>query len=553
MIGPHHTLILVLVVAIVVSLAWLLSGSLFNVFEYGKSAWDRFLLPVERLIYRVLGVDAECSMGWKEYFLNLFAFTGFSAGIAFVVLTFQGYLPFNPMDYRGVSWSLALNTVMSFSSNTNLQHYGGGSTLSYFSQMASIQFLQFISAADGLVVAVAVFRGFSGRTSEGGSLGNFYSDLVRSITRVLLPLSFITAVLLLALGVPQSLSGYEVVRTLSGALQIIKVGPIASLESIMQIGTNGGGYFAANNAYPLANPSQITDFIEIGMMMLIPTSMPFLLGKMLRNGKEGRTVLLASYGLYAIDLAIAFVPVAAVSAGMEVRFGGVAAVFYTVTTTAFTTGSLNASLAGMNPLVILAAFLGMIIQATPGGIGVGAMYMLMYMVITVFIVGLMAGRTPEYLGAKISAGDVKLAVLAFLAHPILILAPTLIAYGTGAVHGIGIGTGPSGFTQILYEYTSAAANNGSDFLGSAGNNVYFNVSTGIVMWCGRFIPIAVMLAIAERMLEKKRSHEVAFRTDSLIFPVILIVSIFLLAVLAFFPFLAIGPILMYLEGIRSVL
>lgn len=552
MIGGYD-LMFMLLIAVVLTLGWLLAGYLLNVYENGKSAWDRFLLPIERLIYRVLGMDSEKPMNWKEYFLALFFFTGFSAILAYLILVFQGHLPLNPMHFHDLSWSLALNTVMSFSSNTNLQHYGGGTTLSYFSQMMSIQFLQFISAADGLAVAVAIFRGFAGRKNEDEGIGNFYFDLVRTITRVLIPISFVAAIVLIASGVPQSLSGYEVVKTFTGAFQAIKVGPIASLQSIMQIGTNGGGYFGSNNANPLENPSQLTDFMQMGMMMLIPTSLPFMFGRMLRRNSEGRTLLIASYGLYAIDLAIAFIPLTVVSAGMEVRFGGAAAAFYTVTTTAFTTGSVNASLAGMHPLVVLAAFLGMMIQSTPGGIGVGAMYMLMYIVITVFIVGLMAGRTPEYLGAKISAGDVKLAVIAFLAHPIMILVPTLMAYAIGAAHGIGIGTGPRGFTQILYEYTSASANNGSDFLGSTGNTVYFNVSTGVVMWISRFTPIVIMLAIAGRMHDRKRSHEIALRTDNLIFPPILIVSIFILAVLTFFPFLAIGPILMHLEGIRSVL
>lgn len=553
MIGVSYLIVIILIISSVVSLAWLLSGYLINVYENGRSKLDRFFGPIERIIYRVLGVDSEREMPWKDYFLSLFIFTAFSAILAFLVMIFQGQLPLNPMAFRNVSWSLAFNTVMSFSSNTNLQHYDGGVTLSYLSQMISIQFLQFISAADGLVVAVAIFRGFSGIRKEGEKLGNFYVDLVRTITRVLIPLSFIAAIILIALGVPQSLSGYNVVRTLSGTFQTIRIGPVASLESIMQLGTNGGGYFGANNAYPFANPSQITDFIDIGLMMLIPTSMPFLFGRMLRRRNEGRTLLIASYGIYAINLLIAFIPVTTIGSGMEIRFGGVAAVFYTVTTTAFTTGSVNASLSGLNPLVILAAFLGMMIQSAPGGIGVGAMYMLMYVVITVFIVGLMAGRSPEYLGARITAGDVKLAVFAFLAHPILILAPTIIAYGLGAAHSIGVGTGPAGFTQILYEYTSAAANNGSDFLGSSGNTVYFNVSTGIVMWLGRFIPIAIMLGIAERLQQRKRNDEMALRTDNLIFPAILVVSIFILAVLTFFPFLAVGPILLSLEGMKSVL
>ena len=553
MIGAGYLLITALVWAVIIGLAWGLSKYLKKVYENEKTFLDKILNPVESFIYRIIGIDRDKDMGWKEYFLSLLAFNVFTAAISFVILTYQGILPLNPMKFPGMSWSLAFNTATSFSSNTNLQHYGGGSTLSYLGQMVGIQFLQFTSAASGIVVAVAIFRGFAGRKEGNGNLGNFYTDMVKTMTRVLLPLTLILAILLVALGVPQSLSGYSLVKTLSGSFELIKVGPISSLVSIMQLGTNGGGYFGANSAYPFANPTPLSNYIELGGMMLLPTAMPFLFGRMLRMKNEGRTLLIASYGLYAIDLAIALIPVTTLGPGMETRLGGFSTALYTVTTTAFTTGSVNTSLAAMHPLVILAAFMGMMIQATPGGIGVGAMYMLMYVLITVFIVGLMAGRTPEYLGAKITAKDVKLAVIAFLAHPIIILVPTALAYALGAVHAIGLGKGPVGFTQILYEYTSAAANNGSDFLGSTGNTVFFNVSTGIVMWAGRFIPIFIMLAMAGRMLDKKRSTEVALRTDNLIFPAILIFSILILAVLTFFPFLAVGPILMHLEGIKNAL
>lgn len=553
MIGPYYFLIIALVWAIVIFLAWNLAKYMQGVYDSSKTIFDKIMNPVDNVIYKILGIDKNHEMEWKEYFLSLFIFSIFTAIVSFLVLSFQGVLPLNPMKFAGLKWPLALNTALSISSNTNLQHYAGGSSLSYLGQMAGIQFLQFTSAATGLAVAVAIFRGFVGKKDEKSRLGNFYVDLIRSITRVLLPLSIIGAVIVIALGVPQSLSGYDLTTSLSGVSQIIKVGPVGSLVSIMQLGTNGGGYFGANSAYPFQNPSPLSNYVELGMMMLIPTSLPFLFGRMLRNRNEGRTILVASYTMYAIDLAIALIPVTTLGAGMETRFGGFSPVLWTVTTTAFTTGSVNTSLAAMHPLVILAAFMGMIIQATPGGIGVGAMYMLMYIIITVFIVGLMAGRTPEYLGGKITAGDVKLAVIAFLAHPIIILVPTALAYATGAVHGIGLGSGPVGFTQILYEFTSSAANNGSDYLGTQANTLFFNVSTGIVMWAGRFIPILIMLAIAGRMHEKKRSSEAALRTDGLVFPMILIISIFILAVLTFFPFLAIGPILMHLEGIGNAL
>jgi K+-transporting ATPase ATPase A chain len=549
MITTSAAFVIIVELCSVLAGGWLLSSYLLAVYSTKKTKLDRFFGPLERAIYYLGGVNQYEEMGWKTYLRALLALNAVEAAIGFLILMFQGSLPLNPMHAPDMSLSLSLNTALSFSSNTDLQHYNGGSALSYLSQMAVIQFLQFTSAATGLSVGVAVFRGLIGKTK---GLGNFYVDYTRTIVRVLIPLSGVAALILIFLGVPQSLNGYTIFKTLEiGGSEVVKSGPIASLTSIMQLGTNGGGYFGSNAANPLANPSQITNLFELALMMLIPTSLPFLFGRMLGRMKEGRTIILASYTLYFIDLVIAFIPISNIGQGMEVRFGAASSVFWTVTTTAFTTGSVNASLSAFNPLVILAALFGMIIQATPGGIGVGAMYMMMYVIMTVFIVGLMAGRTPEYLGTKISADDVKLAIVAFLSHPIIILVPTVTAFAIGAQTAVGLGTNSLSFTQILYEYTSAAANNGSDFLGSAGNTAFFNISTGIVMWLGRFIPIAVMLAIAGNMVQRKRYASEALRTDTLAFAAVLVVAIFILAVLAFFPFLAIGPILSYLEGFKN--
>lgn len=549
MITASAAFIIVLELGSVLIGGWFLSSYLLSVYSTRKTRLDRIFSPIEKAIYYLGGVNPYEEMGWKAYLRAILALNVVEAAIGFVLLLIQGSLPLNPMHAPDMSWSLSLNTALSFSSNTDLQHYNGGTSLSYLSQMAVIQFLQFTSAATGLCVAIALFRGLTGKTK---GLGNFYVDYTRTIVRVLIPLSGVAAIILIFLGVPQSLSGYSIFKTLElGGSEVVKSGPIASLVSIMQLGTNGGGYFGANAANPLMNPSQITNLFELALMMLIPTSLPFLFGRMLGRITEGRTLILASYSLYIIDILIAFIPITQMGEGMEVRFGAASSVFWTITTTAFTTGSVNASLSAFNPLIILAALFGMIIQATPGGIGVGAMYMLMYVIMTVFIVGLMAGRTPEYLGTKINAGDVKLAIVAFLSHPIIILVPTVITFAIGAQAAVGLGTNSLSFTQILYEYTSAAANNGSDFLGSAGNTVYFNVSTGIVMWLGRFIPIAVMLAIAGSMVQRKRYASEALRTDTLTFTAVLIVAIFILAVLTFFPFLAIGPILSYLEGFKN--
>jgi K+-transporting ATPase ATPase A chain len=531
----------------------LLSGSLLapyivRVFNGGPSRFDRFLAPIESRLYRIMGAKPDSTMGWKEYFLAALLLNIGQMVIAFVILVYQNLLPLNPQGFPGLSLDLAFNTVVSFATNTNLQHYNGEAILSYFSQIGAIQFLQFTSAATGICAMVAFVRGFRAGSTN---LGNFYVDFVRSLTRILLPLCLVAALVFVALGVPQSLGGYIPVKTVEGSAQTILVGPVASLVSIMQLGTNGGGYYGANSAYPFQNPSPATDVLQIYLMLLLPTSLIFVFGELLGKKRETRPILIGSYGLFAINLVIAFFPPLPVAGGIETRFGGFFSTFWTVVTTAVTTGSVNSSLAGMHPLAILSAFMGMLVQATPGGKGVGVMYMVMYVVITVFIVGLMTGRTPEYLGVKITARDVKLVMVAFLIHPLIILVPTVLAYATHAVDAIpSLNSLPVsvGFTQVLYEFTSSAANNGSDFLGASANTPFFNVATAVVILLGRYGPIAVLLALAGSMVGRKRSGEQSLKTDSNTFSVVLVGSILLLVVLTFFPFLILGPILAYFQG-----
>jgi len=530
----------------------LLAPYVVRVYNGGRGRADRILDPLESRVYRLLGTDPSAGMGWKEYFLSALALNLVQMALAFLILFYQNLLPLNPQGFPGLSWDLSLNTVVSFATNTNLQHYAGEATLSYFSQMGAIQFLQFTSAATGICAMVAMIRGFRAGSTN---LGNFYVDFVRTLTRILLPLCFIAAVVFVALGVPQSLGGYFPVKTVEGTSQTILVGPVASLVSIMQIGTNGGGYFGANSAYPFQNPSPATDILQIYLMLLLPTALVFAFGELVGRKRETRPILIASYGLFALDLLIAFVPSLPLGPGIETRFGGFFSTFWTVVTTAVTTGSVNASLSGMSPLAILSAFMGMLIQATPGGKGVGVMYMLMYIIITIFIVGLMSGRTPEYLGLKVTARDVKLVMFAFLVHPVIILVPTLAAYATNAVGSIpGFSSLPTsvGFTQVLYEFTSSAANNGSDFLGTAANTPFFNISTAIVIFLGRFVPIAILLALAGSMVGRKRSAEPTLKTDSKTFSLVLIGSILVLVVLTFLPFLVLGPILSYFQGMVNM-
>ena len=537
--------VIALIFALVIALGRLLAPYVTRVFACAPSRPDRLLTPIENTIYRLGGVNKDHRMDWKQYSLSLMLLNIFQMALAFLIFVFQDRLPLNPQGFPGLTWDLAFMQVISFATNTNLQHYNGESTLSYLSQMSAVQFLQFTSAASGLCAAIAMARGFKTGSKD---LGNFYVDFVRTLTRILFPLCFVAAMTFVWLGVPQTLNGYTAVKTVEGATQLILVGPVASLVSIMQIGTNGGGYYGANSAYPLENPNPASDVLQIILMLLLPTVLCFVWGEALGKRKESRPILWASYGLFIIDLIIAFVPTPQLGPGMEVRFGGFFSAFWTVVTTAVTTGSVNASLFGMHPLVILAAFMGMLIQATPGGKGVGMMYMVMYTVITVFIVGLMSGRTPEYLGMKINGRDVLLVMAAFLVHPIIILLPTVLAYATGAANAIGVSGNATGFIQILYEYTSAAANNGSDFLGASANTPFFNISTGLVMFAGRFAPMLLLLALAGSMLNRKRHAEIGLRTDSIMFSIVLIGATLILVVLTFFPFLAMGPILSFLHG-----
>jgi K+-transporting ATPase ATPase A chain len=548
MIAAVQALSVILILGVTVLLAWLIAPYIAGVFKRKTSRLDKILNPIENFIYKITGVNSEQTMGWKQYFLAGLLLNIVMMVIGFFILTFQGNLPLNPMGFAGVRPDLAFNTVASFVTNTNLQHYNGEITLSYLSQIGVIQWLQFTSAMTGLCVGIAFIRGLVVGSKD---MGNFYVDFTRALTRIFLPLCIIASIIFLSLGVPQTLNGYTTVKTIEGATQTILVGPVASLDAIMQIGTNGGGYYGANAAYPFMNPSPISNILMISLMLLLPTALIFVFGQMIGKKSESRPLLWGAYILFGINLVIAFIPaLPLIAPGIEVRFGGFMSSFYTVTTTVATTGSVNSGLLGNHPLTILSGFLGMFIQSIPGGKGVGMMYMVMYIIITVFIVGLMSGRTPEYLGMKITGRDVKLVMVAFLIHPLIILIPTVVAYASGAVSAIGIGGNSVGYTQILWEFTSSAANNGSDFLGASGNTPFFNIATAIVILIGRYAPIAILLALSGSMIGRKRGGTTSgLKTDTLIFTMVLIVAIIILVVLTFFPFLAIGPIASFFKGL----
>ena len=549
MIDAVQALSVIIILGVTILLAWLIAPYITGVFKRKSSRLDKIFNPIEKFIYRITGVNTEQSMGWKQYFLAGLLLNIVMMVIGFLILVFQGSLPLNPMGFGGIKPDLAFMQVVSFTTNTDLQHYNGEVAFSYLSQISVLQWLQFTSAITGLCMGIAFIRGLVDGAKD---MGNFYVDFTRSITRIFLPLTIIAAIIFLALGVPQTLNGYTTVKTIEGAAQTILVGPVASLDSIMQIGTNGGGFYGANAAYPFMNPSPASNILMISLMLLLPTALIFVFGQMIGKKTESRPLLWGAYILFGVNLALAFIPaLPLVAPGIEVRFGGFMSSFYTVTTTVATTGSLNSALLGNHPLTLLAGFLGMFIQSIPGGKGVGMMYMVMYIIITVFIVGLMSGRTPEYLGMKITGRDVKLVMIAFLIHPIIILIPTVIAYASGAVSAIpGISGNSIGYTQVLWEFTSAAANNGSDFLGSSANTPFFNIATAIVMLIGRYAPIVILLALSGSMIGRKRGGTTSgLKTDTLIFTIVLVASIIILVVLTFFPFLAIGPIASYFKGL----
>jgi K+-transporting ATPase ATPase A chain len=543
-----QALSVVLILAITIVAAKLLAPYLTRVFKRAPSRFDKILTPIENFIYKLTGVETLQVMGWKQYFLSGLFVNIVMMVIGFLILVFQDKLPLNPMGFAGVRPDLAFMQVVSFVTNTDLQHYNGETTFSYLSQMGVLQWMMFTSAVTGLCMGIAFIRGLNAGSKD---MGNFYVDFTRAITRIFLPLCTVGAIILLALGVPQTLNGYTAVKTIEGAAQTIFVGPVASLDSVMQLGTNGGGYYGANAAYPFMNPSPYTNILLISFMLLLPTALIFVFGEMIGKKSESRPLLWGAYILFGANLVIAFLSaLPLVAPGIETRFGGFMSNFYTVTTTVATTGSLNSALLGNHPLTVLSGFLGMFIQSIPGGKGVGLMYMVMFIIITVFVVGLMSGRTPEYLGMKITGRDVKLVMVAFLIHPTIILIPTVLAYATGAAQAIGVGGNSVGYTQILYEFTSAAANNGSDFLGASANTPFFNIATGIVMLIGRYAPIAILLALSGSMIGRKRGNTTSgLKTDNLLFTLVLVGSIIILVVLSFFPFLAIGPITSFFKGL----
>ena len=525
---------------------------------------------VDNAVYRVCGVDKK-EMNWKQYALAMIATNAIMVLIGYLILRIQSLPILNPNSIGGMEASLSFNTIISFITNTNLQHYSGESGLSYLSQMMVIIFMMFTSAATGFSVAMAFVRGLAGKTK---TMGNFYVDLIRITTRVLLPLSLLIGLVLVSQGVPQTLSANVTVQTIEGNFQDIARGPIAALESIKHLGTNGGGFLGANSAAPFENPSVITNIIEMLSMMLLPGSCVIAFGHMVHNrkketkqGKE-KKILIGSEAkpIFAVMLVILIVGVTICFAaeqagnpilekaglsqsmgnmeGKEVRFGIAQSSLFTTVTTAFTTGTVNTMHDTLTPLGGSVALMNMMLNLVFGGKGVGLMNMILYVILTVFICGLMVGRTPEYLSKKIEGKEMKLTALGIIIHPFLILTFTALAIAVPAGLAAISNPGYHGFTQVLYEFTSSAANNGSGFEGLGDNTYFWNITTGIVMFFGRYLSIIILLAIAGSLMIKQPVSESigTLKTDTRTFGISLFMVIVIIAALTFFPAMVLGPI-----------
>ena len=518
--------------------------------SYENRPIEKTLAIVESRFYRLIGIDVNKQMTWKEYFFALFVTNMVVVVIVVLILVFQNYLP-STTPVQGLSIDLAVNTAISFITDTNLQHLAGDQQLSNLSQMIAITFTMFVAPASGIAAAFAFIRSF---IRKNFGLGNFYRDFIRIILTLLLPVAFLSALILMVLGVPQTLDSSITITPLESTIntgnnitttvteQKTTIGPVASLESIKLLGSNGGGFFVSNSAHPYENPTGFSNLYEMFLMLIIPLSFPIAYAKLmgLGRGLSILTTMLIGFGvLLTFSLSTQNGPNL-----LETSFGSFGSALFDTSSLATNTGAANSSLAGMSSNSITAFFLAMFVQAIPGAVGTGMMMMIVYVLLTLFIVGLMVGKTPEFMSMKISPRDIKLAMFIFLIHPALILIPTVISFTSGNAQTIvGEKVTAMGFTQTLYEYTSSAANNGSDYFGTSADTPFWNWSTAIVMFLGRYVPLGLMLGIAGSFTIKDRKELIEpIKTQGPLFISVLIVMTFLLTALSFFPFLVMGPI-----------
>lgn len=523
----------------------------------GNAKLDAVFGPVERVIFKIGGIKPH-NQSWKQYALSMLVINGFIILFVYGVFRLQGVLPLNPNNIVGMEPTLAFNTTISFITNTNLQHYSGESALSYLSQMIGITFMMFVAPATTLALAMAFIRGLAGK-----ELGNFFVDFVRAIIRVLMPIAFVMALIFVAQGVPQTFSENVVATTLEGAKQTIPLGPVAALESIKMLGNNGGGFFGVNSAHPFENPTAITNMLQMILMMLLTTALPFTYGKMVGSKKQGRILFISMMMLFVIGFGTIVTaelqgnPVLnnlGIDAaqgnmeGKEVRLGPVMTALFATVTTASETGGVNAMHDAMTPIGGMVTLVNMLLNTVFGGVGAGFINVIMYAMIAVFISGLMVGRTPEFLGKKLEGKEMKLIAVTLLLQPLLILGGTALALSTSLGTDAISNGGFHGITQVMYEFTSSAANNGSGFEGLSDNTPFWNITTGLVMYFGRFFGLVTMLAVADSLKEKPLVPETigTFRTDSGLFGGIFVGTICIVGALTFFPVLVLGPIAEFL-------
>ena len=538
-----------------------------RVFSREETLLDPLCRPVERLVYRVCGVNDAEEMNWKQYGFAMLLFSAVSLLLLYILERAQHFLPLNPHRFAGVPPTLAWNTAVSFTTNTNWQAYVPETTMSYLTQMVGLAYHNFVSAAVGIALAVALIRGIARVNSQ--TIGNFWVDTTRATLWVLLPACFVLALVLVSQGVIQNFHPYQPVSPLdarAASQQVIPQGPVASQEAIKELGTNGGGFFNANSAHPYENPTPFTNFLQLVMIFAIPSGLTYTLGRMTRSPRHGWAVwgamaalfLASVFAVYAAESRPTSVLNAATKAaatagnleGKELRFGiAGSAIFATVTTDA-SCGAVNSMhdsftpLGGMIPLINI--LLGEVVF---GGVGAGLYGMIVFVIITVFLAGLMVGRTPEYLGKKIEAYDVKMAMLSILIFPVTVLSFAAIASVTSFGQAGISNPGPHGLTQILYAYTSAAGNNGSAFNGINANTNWYNNSLAVAMLLGRFFAVVPILAIAGNLAQKKSVAESAgtFPVTTPLFSTLLVSTVLIVGALTFFPVLSLGPILEHLQ------
>lgn len=536
----------------------LLGGYLAKVYGGGRAPGDRVFGPVERLVYRMVGVDPTQEQRWTIYARSVLAFSMVSVVVLYVLQRVQGSLPGNPTGVDGVPPAIAFNTAVSFVTNTNWQAYGGESTMSHLTQMAGLAVQNFVSAAVGIAVAIAFVRGLVRRRSA--TIGNFWVDLTRTVTRVLVPLAFVAALVLVSQGVVQNFSGGTDVTTLDGATQVIPGGPVASQEAIKELGTNGGGFYNANSAHPFESPNGITNLLQLFLLLAIPFALTYTFGTLAKNRRQGWAVFAAMFLLWAgaSVTAMAFesngnplihdrgvAEAAGNMEGKEVRFGSAASGLYAASTTGTSTGAVISSHDSFTPGGGAVPLVNMMLgEVSPGGVGAGLYGMLLFALLAVFIAGLMVGRTPEFLGKKIQAAEMKLVVLYILAAPVAVLVFSGISVLMGTARASILNDGPHGLSEIVYAFTSAANNNGSAFGGLNAATDWYTTTLGLAMLVGRFLLIVPVLAIAGSLAAKQPAPPSAgtFPTDTPLFAGLLVGVVVIVVGLTFFPALALGPL-----------